>query len=307
LFLKYGRDDERQADDLGLRYMTREGYDPRQLPRVFETLDRVSQAQGGGGRIPEWLSTHPNPGSRSTRLQEDVAAAAAQIPSPRVARNDYLGQLDGVVFGEDPRQGYFDGNAFYHPELAFRIDFPDGWQTANQRQQVIGVSRNQDAAVVLALADGQSASVAARSFFGQQGLQATNTQRGRVGGLDAVSGNFLVQRQGGQAIAGQAVFVEHGGRVFRLLGYTSQNRWRNHGSALQSSVASFRRVTDRRRLDVEPARLDLVRLPGTMTLREFQGRYNSSANLQTLALINQAGAETRFDGGTTLKRVVGGR
>ena len=306
LFLKYGRDDERQADDLGLRYMTREGYDPRQLPGVFETLERVSAAQGAG-RIPEWLSTHPNPGSRATRLAADVAAAAAGIASPRVARDDYLGQLDGVVFGDDPRQGYFEGSAFYHPQLAFSLGFPAGWRTANQRQQVLAVSPQQDAAVVLTLDDAASAAAAAQSFFAQSGIQATRTQRGNVGGLSAVSGNFVVARQGAASITGEATFVEHGGRVFRLLGYTTENRWRSYGGTLRGAVGSFRRVTDRRVLGVEPARLDLVRLPSAMTLREFQGRYNVSVDLQTLALINQATADTRFDGGTTLKRVVGGR
>jgi len=306
LFLKYGRDDERQADDLGLRYMTRDGYDPRQLPRVFETLERVSAAQGAG-RIPEWLSTHPNPGSRATRLRDEVAAAAAGIASPRVARADYLGQLDGVVFGDDPRQGYFDGSVFYHPQLAFQIDFPDGWKTANQRQQVLAVSPQQDAAVVLTLADATSAAAAAESFFAQQGIRATGTERGRVGGLEAVSGNFLVDRQGASSIAGQATFVEHDGRVFRLLGYTTENLWGSRGGALQAAVGSFRHVTDRGRLDVEPARIDLVKIPSAMTLREFQGRYNVSVDLQTVALINQGSADTRFEGGTTLKRVVGGR
>ncbi|RPJ83768.1 MAG: peptidase M48, partial [Acidobacteria bacterium] len=60
LFLKYGRDDERQADQLGLKYMVANGYDPRRLVNVFQMLDGVSRQEGGGGgRLPEWLSTHP--------------------------------------------------------------------------------------------------------------------------------------------------------------------------------------------------------------------------------------------------------
>jgi predicted Zn-dependent protease len=66
LFLKFGRDDERQADDLGLRYIVNEGYDPRPMAEVFETLERVSRTSGGG-RVPAWASTHPNPENRSER------------------------------------------------------------------------------------------------------------------------------------------------------------------------------------------------------------------------------------------------
>ena len=70
LFLKFGRDDENQADELGLRYMTREDYAPREMLEVFGVLDRVTRAAGGGGRMPDWLATHPEPrrtGSRASR------------------------------------------------------------------------------------------------------------------------------------------------------------------------------------------------------------------------------------------------
>src|SRR2546422_2039162 len=73
LFLKYSRDAERQADDLGLRYMRRVNYDPREMPHVFELLTRVSQAQGGG-RVPEWLAPHPQPQKRRGGSQQEIAA-----------------------------------------------------------------------------------------------------------------------------------------------------------------------------------------------------------------------------------------
>src|SRR5881409_1646776 len=78
LFLKYSREDESQADELGLRYMRRATYDPREMPHVFETLTRVSQAQGGG-RVPEWLATHPNPENRRGRIEQEIAAAVLRI------------------------------------------------------------------------------------------------------------------------------------------------------------------------------------------------------------------------------------
>src|SRR5690242_9343653 len=73
LFLKFSRDDESQADHLGLRYMRRAAYDPREMPHVFEMLTRVSQAQAGG-RVPEWLATHPDPENRRGRIEEEIAA-----------------------------------------------------------------------------------------------------------------------------------------------------------------------------------------------------------------------------------------
>src|SRR5256886_16290226 len=89
LFLKYSRDAERQADDLGLRYMRRVSYDPREMPHVFEMLTRVSQAQGGG-RVPEWLATHPDPENRPGRIEQEIAALPQTVSRAAVNRAEYL-------------------------------------------------------------------------------------------------------------------------------------------------------------------------------------------------------------------------
>jgi predicted Zn-dependent protease len=60
LFMKFSRSDESQSDQLGLKYMMNGGYDPREIVDVFTTLERVSQ-QAGAGRLPQWMSTHPDP------------------------------------------------------------------------------------------------------------------------------------------------------------------------------------------------------------------------------------------------------
>src|SRR2546430_5862528 len=128
LFLKYSRDAERQADDLGLRYMRRVSYDPREMPHVFEMLTRVSQAQGGG-RVPEWLATHPDPDNRRGRIEQDIAAGPQAFSGTVVNRDSYLQRLAGLLFGANPREGYFKGAEVFHPELRFRITVPDGWKT----------------------------------------------------------------------------------------------------------------------------------------------------------------------------------
>src|SRR5256712_1374494 len=129
LFLKYSRDNERQADDLGLRYMRRVNYDPREMPHVFEMLARVSQAQGGG-RVPEWLATHPDPENRRGRIEQEIAALPQNFTGAAVNRDDYLRRLDGLVFGNNPREGYFKDNQFFHPDPRFRVTLPEGWATS---------------------------------------------------------------------------------------------------------------------------------------------------------------------------------
>src|SRR2546426_10236506 len=123
LFLKYSRDAESQADDLGLRYLRRGHYDPREMPHVFEMLDRVSQAQGGG-RVPQWLATHPNPENRRGRIEQEIAAGPQSFAGTAVNREPYLQRLDGLGVGSNPREGDFKGSQFFHPQPRFPMTFP---------------------------------------------------------------------------------------------------------------------------------------------------------------------------------------
>lgn len=306
LFLKYGRDDEREADDLGLRYLVAENYDPREMPQVFETLRRVSEREAQGGRVPGWMSTHPTPENRIERISSQVASLDRDFSKATVGRERYLQAMDGVVFGQNPREGYFRGNTFIQPELGFQIEFPQGWKASNQKQAVGAISSREDAVVVVSLSGQSSPEQAAREFFSQQGIVQGQALRGNAGGLPTVSRTFGVQRGQSGDLQGIAAFVEHNNRVYQILGYTLADRARNYDNELSSALGSFSRVTDRRLLDVDPQRLDVVSLPSAMTLQEFDRRYPSTVDLQTLAIINQAQPSTRFDAGTEVKRVVGG-
>ena len=310
LFLKHGRDDERQADDLGLRYMNQQSYDPREMPPVFATLQRVSaqqQRQQGlqGGRIPNWLATHPSEEERIRTISGKVAQIGGDFSNRTVNREGYLKALDNVVFGQNPREGYFVGNTFIQPDLGFQIRFPEGWKGSNQKASVGAVSPNQDAVVVVSLSSQGSPQQAAQQFFSQQGIQAGQALQADLGGLPAVARSFGAQTQQG-SLEGIAAFAEHNNKVYQILGYTSAQNWRRYGDAISGSLGSFERVTDRQALDVQPKRVDVVSIANAMTLDEFARRYPSTVDMETLAIINQADSNTRFPAGAEVKRVVGG-
>jgi predicted Zn-dependent protease len=120
-----------------------------------------------------------------------------------------------------------------------------------------------------------------------------------------VARSFGVQTQQGE-LQGIAAFVEHNNKVYQILGYTSAQSFRRYDDLISSSLGSFERVTDRRALDVQPKRVDVVSLSQPMTLEEFARRYPSTVDIETLAIINQADSNTRFPAGAEVKRVVGG-
>ena len=302
LFLQYSRDDERQADDLGLRYMVREGFAPQEMLDVFQTLERVGEASGGGG-TPGWLATHPAPEDRFQRISAAIEADTIRLADPIVHRDEYLRMIDGLVFGPDPRNGFFRGGEFLHPGLRFRMEFPGDWQTRNLAQAVLAGSPQQDAMIQLTLASQPSADAALRELAAQQGIRVASGSRTSVNGFPAAVAGFEAESQSGP-IRGIAAFIEYGGNVYQVLGYAAASRYASYEGTFEGTIGSFDRLTDPSALAVEPRRIDLVRVDGRMDIQSFASRYGASADLETLSIINGVPEGGMLDPGTW-KRVVG--
>lgn len=302
LFLKFSRDDERQADDLGLRYLSRAGYDPAEMPKVFGMLGRVSAASGGE-RVPGWLSTHPDPEDREERIRRQVAQLSGS--GGLVNREPYLRRLEGMIFGVNPRQGFFRGDRFLHPDLRFQIAFPAGWRTSNQRRAVYAQSPERDALVELTVAEGGSPQAAVADLLGRSGVSGGPVRSHTVNGFPAASARFRAVSENSD-LEGLVTAVAYEGIVYRLLGVANRARWPVYAAVVARSFESFDRLTDRVALEVQPLRISLVTLDRDLTLAEFARRYPSEVSLETLALLNGVAQDARLSAGTVLKRVVGG-
>ncbi len=303
LYLKYSRDDESQADHLGFRYMVRAKNDPRQMIEMFNMLARVSEA-GGGGRLPEWLETHPNPENRSAAFQMEIDTLKLNLEKLTVNRNSYLDRVNGMVFGQNPREGFFRDRRFYHPELEFEFEFPSGWGTVNQKAAVAAISANQDAILQITIAQGTSSEEAARRFFGQQGLQSDRVETSNVNGLPTVSAQFRAQTDQG-VLQGKAAFVSYKGHTYQVLGYATEDFWANNQGMIISSMASFRRLTDPSILQMQPMHLKIITLDRSASLAQLATQASSPLTLETLAIINQTEANNEFRSGDRVKLVIG--
>jgi predicted Zn-dependent protease len=304
LFLKFSRDDESQADQLGLRYMRRANFDPRQMPEVFRMLDRLSAAEGGSGRLPTWLATHPSPANRIAAIDRQIAALPQDFSGTSVNRDSYEHLLDGLVFGLNPRQGYFTGSQFYHPDLRFQIGFPQGWTLSNGAQAVVAVSPAKDAAIELAQAPEPSADAAARAFVSQEGITSGSSSRVTLnGGLSGVSTPFAAAAEGG-TVRGTVLFVEYGGAVYGIVAYAPEARWATYQAAAEGTGRSFRSLTDAAALNVQPDHVDIVTLSGGTTIEQMARVRTSPIAAALLALINQVGLQTPFASGRLVKWVI---
>ena len=301
--LKHGRDDERQADELGFNYMLDDRYDVREMANVFEAL-QASGELAGVSPIPNWLASHPSEPDRIEAVRARIDALGPLAPDLEVGAETYLAELDGLVYGADPREGYFEGGMFYHPELAFQFRVPEAWQKQNLKRAVFATSPNRDAALELTLVSGDAREAAGR-FFAQQAIQPIDSDRTSINGNDAVVSRFQAETANG-GVAGVVAHIAGPGGTYQLVTYAPTPAFNAYAETFGEIVASFGPVTDRDVLRVQPRRLEIIELDRDTTLAEFERRYPSEISIEELAVLNQVdGAESLLRRGTSVKRVVG--
>jgi predicted Zn-dependent protease len=223
-----------------------------------------------------------------------------------VNAQQYMQRINGLVYGQNPRNGFFQGNTFYHPDLRFQITMPSGWQGQNLTQAVVAVSQQQDAIIQLTLAQGNSPEAAARTFLSQQGIQPGQASQQTVNGVPAVASTFQAQTQQG-VIQGLAAFFTYNGATYQVIGYSPAQRYGAYDAVFRQSLGSFAPVTDQRVLNVQPNKVTVVTLPQQMSLAEFAQRYPSTIPVAELAIVNQVEDPNKpLPAGTVLKQVTGG-
>src|SRR5690606_33234831 len=175
----------------------------------------------------------------------------------RVGRDRHLDAIDGMVYGPDPRNGFFDGEWFYHPELRFRFRIPSDWQRQNLPAAVQGISPQQDAAIELSIAPTAGAAEAAQAFLGNESVSPVATGRDTLNGKSAVLSEFRAQGQGG-AVRGYAVHVEHRDAVYQLVAYAPEQVFGRSAALLRTLVTSFSDADDPAVLEAQPRRIDII-------------------------------------------------
>jgi predicted Zn-dependent protease len=308
LFLKFSRDNERQADDLGVEYASKLGYDATQMAAFFASLARMEPTSNRSG-LPEWFSTHPNPVDREKEVDRKAEEWRQDLDlrNPKVNREAYLKRIDGLVFGEDPREGYVENNVFYHPVLAFQFPVPVGWKINNTSTKVQMTSPEKDAAIVFTMATKASPEEAVRAFVQQNRAHVMESGRIKVNGLPAV--RVLSQVRSQQGILGIiSYFIQKDSKVYVFHGLTAARRYRTYVSTFDGTVAGFAEVRDASKLRVEPDRIRVLIVPATATLRQtLQGLGVPKESQEKTAVLNGMHLEDQVQAATLIKVVEKGK
>lgn len=302
LFLSYSRDAERESDRLGVEYSAMTGYKASEGAEFFTSLKRIS-AQSSQS-IPTMLSTHPDPGQREQRIPELAEEWAEKGYEMTIINNDrYFEMLDGMVFGDNPRNGFVEDGYFVHPDMEFQFPVPEGWQTINQQQQVVLVSPSEDAVIIFRI-DGESETPrnSIQQFTGQEGITVNSQGEAQSSGrFPAYRADVTIAQQEGKLRA-IVYALEFGDQIFRFINYTPEGKFSSYQDVFTGVPSEFDRLTDESLLNIQPVRLQLVQTDRSGPFSSFlPDPLPMDIAPEDIAIINQVQLETTIDSGRFLK------
>ncbi len=256
----FSRQQELEADEIGIKDMAKAGYDPYAAARFLTTLGRDAElrasslGQNGNSGKPDLLATHPSTPERIAHALE----VARQIGPPGTGTTDrtaYLAAIDGVMYGDDPADGVIRGRTFLHPRLGFTFVAPDGFVLENSAQAVLGVKSGGLEALRLDSVR-LEASTPLETYIASgwiDGLLPSSVETSEVNGMPAVTASA----RAGEWNFRVAVIRFDSNEVYRLI-FAVRNLNDEADKRFRASIASFRRITPDEASDVRPLRIVIV-------------------------------------------------
>ena len=313
LMLKYGRDDELQADTLGVKYATAAGWDPAGIPQMLTTLGRIEESADNKG-VPNWLSTHPAAEDRVQKVQTAVQAASGDDRPAEGAnrfvtnRDAFLRRLDGIIDGDNPEQGIVRGRSFLHAGLRFAVEFPQAWDVNNGPSQVVAKDPQANAFILMQLVQqpvGRTVEEVALHSMQGAGFQPLEGGRRSINGLDAYVGTYRGTMEDLGLVGARAAHIVHGQNVFVVAGLAPQQIYQRAEPSFTATIASFRPLTRAEAENIQPNRIDFYTARHGDTWQSIAERSSGIVKATTLAIMNGHAIADQPRPGERLKIVVG--
>lgn len=303
LFLKYSRKDEYQADALGVEYSSKAGYQAGEMIGFFNSIRRLSEEKGGGG-LPNFLSTHPLTPRRIERVRALTNAPEYPTTKLAVVRTPYLRKINGLVYGNDPRQGYVEGNTFYHPTMRFYFNIPPKWKVDNTPKQVTLTAPDGKGFMML------TAGTTTKNLNDHVTEQLKNLAKFNVinEGFSNINGmrsfykfvKTTLEDDSGAASEKDKINVRYtsikkGNNVINFLAAAPENYYSTHKSRMLNSIRSFNNLTDMKHIRRRPKRVVLRQAGKQQALSNFLQALRVPQKLwKRIALLNAAQLDTQL-------------
>ena len=305
LTLRYSRSQETEADNLGIQYLRGAGYDPRAMSTVLRSLAAQnaleSQLLGANNTMPEWASTHPDPASRVSAALGRAGASATGITN----RDSFLTNINGLTYGDDPKQGVVEGRTFSHPEFRMRFDAPNGFYLLNGTRSVTIGGQTGKGELTTAAYSGDMAAYIRSVYAGltQQGqtqIQPGSIQRTTVNGIPAAYSTTRVTSGGSQLDVTVFAYEFATNQAFHFLTISQAGQ----GTQFNPLYASMRRMSTAEASAIRPRKLQVVTVKSGETLQSLASRMAySDKPLDRFLVLNGLSASTRLTAGQKVKIV----
>lgn len=278
LLQSYSRENEFEADDLAMRYMSRAGYDPRELAVFLAKLRANSRLTARlMGRSPDeidqfdFMATHPAPVERVQRASSNAAATA--VAQPMTGAEIYLDKLDGLLSGDDPEQGFVRGRVFVHPELGFAFEVPEGFRLFNSAQRVAAVGPG--GAQILfdrAFKPAEGPMTAYLQQVWARRAPLDGVERLDINGLDAATGTTRARTNKGTMDLRLVAIRLGPAEIYRFMFATPPRLTGELSEALRRTTYSFRRLDPKEASRFKPLRVRVVRVRPGETVQSLAQR-----------------------------------
>ncbi|MGH6926711.1 MAG: M48 family metalloprotease, partial [Dongiaceae bacterium] len=259
----YSRDQEYQADLLGVRYLSRTNYDPLGMASFLSQLqsnDRLDAALAGKPELADqysMTSTHPRTADRIQRAINE--AGGSQVSDPITERDLYLSKVDGVLYGDNPEEGFIRDRRFLHPTLRFAFEVPPGFHMINSSDAVI--AQRADGATILFSAGPQTATSTMLQYLTDEWaprLSLTDAESIDINGMDAATGSDRLDTKSGERDI-RLVAIRHGsGHIYRFIFLTKPELSSSLARELQLTSYSFRSLCAAEAAKLRPQSIRVV-------------------------------------------------
>lgn len=309
LFLKFSRDNETQADRLGVEYSSKIKYDSHKMADFFNVLNKM-QMDGDHAGVPTFMSTHPDPGDRFNKVNHKTEEWQdnLQHQSYIVNGDNYLRMIDGLVYGEDPRQGFVENSVFYHPAMKFRYPIPTGWKHQNSPMQVQMLSTDGKAMMVFLLAQQKTLEAAGEDALNKLKLEVLDNKRSTVNGMPAlvaVSQQVSQDPQTGQqqTIKVLSYLIQKGEQIYVFHGVSSEADFNTNFRTFESTMANFNHLKEASKLNVKPDRIKIIKINSASVSLENAFKYYKvpQSKYKELALLNNMELNHKLTKGNLIK------
>jgi predicted Zn-dependent protease len=309
--LSFSREQEYQADTLGMRYMVAAGYDPAGAAEILAALTRNSalqaRVQGSDNRkLPEWASTHPLSENRMQRAVAD-ARATGRLGTGITNRNIFLQQLDGVFVDDDPAQGVIDGRTFTHPDLRIQFTVPVGYLMDNGRD---AVSISGSAGEAQFGGNNYNGTLenfiyaAMNSVLGDRPAQVFPPRRTVINGIPAAYTVTRARTSSGVVDLGLVAYQWAPGQVYYFLTMAQAGTGLGPFGSL---ITSIRKISPAEAAAIRPRIIDVVTVAPGDTVQSLSSRMAyGNFKLDRFLSLNGLSAGTQLAPGQKVKLVVYG-